>query len=131
MEVVSPGGVGFDINCGVRLLRTNLSLEEVKPRIEDLIYSLYANVPSGLGSEGKLKISEKELDKVLLKGSSWAVEQGFGQAEDLVVTEESGCLRSADPAKVSQKAKKRGPAPTGDLGFRQPFSRNSGGRPDL
>jgi tRNA-splicing ligase RtcB (3'-phosphate/5'-hydroxy nucleic acid ligase) len=114
--VVSPGGVGFDINCGVRLLRTNLSVEDIKSRIEDLIYAIYSNVPSGLGSEGKLRISEKELDKVLLKGAAWAVEQGFGQAEDLVFTEESGCLRKADPDKVSQKAKKRGLPQLGTLG---------------
>ena len=78
--VVSPGGVGFDINCGVRLLRTNLSVEEIRPRVEELIYALFSNVPSGLGSEGKLRISEKELDKVLLKGGAWAAENGMGEA---------------------------------------------------
>ena len=80
--VVSPGGVGFDINCGVRLLRTNLSVEEVRPSIEDLIYALFSNIPSGLGSEGKIRINEKELDKVLVKGAAWAVERGMGEAED-------------------------------------------------
>jgi tRNA-splicing ligase RtcB (3'-phosphate/5'-hydroxy nucleic acid ligase) len=114
--VISPGGVGFDINCGVRLLRTNLSQEEILPRIEDLIYALFSNVPSGLGSEGKLRISEKELDKALLKGAAWAVEKGFGEPEDLIFTEESGCMRSADPEKVSQKAKKRGLPQLGTLG---------------
>jgi len=114
--VVSPGGVGFDINCGVRLLRTNLSAEEVRPRIKDLVYALFSNIPSGLGSEGKLRLSEKELDKALLKGSAWAVERGFGEAEDLICTEESGCLKSADPDKVSQKAKKRGLPQLGTLG---------------
>ena len=78
--IVSAGGVGFDINCGVRLLRTNLSVEEIKPRVEDLIYALFSNVPSGLGSEGKLRISEKELDKALVKGAAWAVERGMGEA---------------------------------------------------
>jgi tRNA-splicing ligase RtcB len=114
--VVSPGGVGFDINCGVRLLRTNLSIEEIKLRVEDLINALYSNIPSGLGSEGKLRLSEKELDKALLKGSAWAVEHGFGEAEDLIFTEESGCLKGADPDKVSQKAKKRGLPQLGTLG---------------
>ena len=114
--VVSPGGVGFDINCGVRLLRTNLSREEVKPYVEKLVYALYSNIPSGLGSEGKLRISDKELDKVLLKGAAWAVEKGFGQADDLICTEESGCLKNADPDKVSQRARKRGLPQIGTLG---------------
>jgi len=114
--VVSPGGVGFDINCGVRLLRTNLSLEEIKPRVEKLVSAMYSNIPSGLGSEGKLRISEKELDKALLKGAAWAVERGYGEAGDLVCTEESGCLRNARPDKVSPKAKKRGLPQLGTLG---------------
>jgi tRNA-splicing ligase RtcB (3'-phosphate/5'-hydroxy nucleic acid ligase) len=114
--VISPGGIGFDINCGVRLLRTNLSQDEIQPRLEELIYSLFSNVPSGLGSEGKLRISEKELDRVLLKGAAWAVEKGYGEAEDLIFTEESGCIKGADPDKVSQKAKKRGLPQLGTLG---------------
>jgi tRNA-splicing ligase RtcB len=114
--VVSPGGVGFDINCGVRLLRTNLSVEEIKPQIEKLIYALFSNIPSGLGSEGKLRISDKELDKVLIKGAGWAVERGMGDAEDLIVTEESGCIKGADPGKVSEKARKRGLPQLGTLG---------------
>jgi tRNA-splicing ligase RtcB (3'-phosphate/5'-hydroxy nucleic acid ligase) len=114
--VVSPGGVGFDINCGVRLLRTNLSVEEVRPRVEKLIYALYANIPSGLGSEGKIRVSEKELNQVLVKGSRWAVEKGMGEPDDIVVTEESGSLKSADPDKVSDKAKKRGIPQLGTLG---------------
>jgi len=114
--VISPGGVGFDINCGVRLLRTNLTVDEVKPRIERLISELYANVPSGLGSEGKIRVSEKELNQVLARGSRWALEKGFGKPEDIVVTEESGCMRQADPDKVSPKAKKRGVPQLGTLG---------------
>jgi tRNA-splicing ligase RtcB len=114
--VISPGGVGFDINCGVRMLRTNLSQEEIKPHIEDLIQALFYNIPSGLGSEGKLRINEKELDKVLLNGSAGAVEKGFGEEDDLIFTEESGCLQGADPDKVSQKAKKRGLPQLGTLG---------------
>jgi len=114
--VISPGGVGFDINCGIRLLRTNLSVEEIKPRIEELIYAIYSNVPSGLGSEGRLRISEIELEKALVKGAAWAVEKGFGEAEDIICTEESGCLQGADPDKVSEKAKKRGLPQLGTLG---------------
>jgi len=90
--VVSPGGVGFDINCGVRLLRTNLTEDEVRPKIEQLIAELFVNIPSGLGSTGKIRVSEKELSEVMIKGSRWAVEKGYGEAEDIVVTEESGCM---------------------------------------
>ena len=114
--VVSPGGVGFDINCGVRLLRTNLTKEEVTPKIEQLIAELYVNIPSGLGSKGKIRVSERELNEVLRKGSRWALEKGYGEAEDIVVTEESGCLKGADPDKVSDKAKKRGIPQLGTLG---------------
>jgi len=114
--VVSPGGVGFDINCGVRLLRTNLTEHEVKPKIEQLITELFVNVPSGLGSTGKLRVNEKELDQVLIKGSRWAVEKGYGEANDIVATEESGCMKGANPNKVSSKAKKRGIPQLGTLG---------------
>jgi tRNA-splicing ligase RtcB len=114
--VVSPGGVGFDINCGVRLLRTNLSLEEVKPKIQELVTALYYNIPSGVGSEGKVRIMEKELDQVLSKGAGWALERGYGEAEDLSVSEESGCLKGANPDKISSKAKKRGLPQLGTLG---------------
>jgi tRNA-splicing ligase RtcB len=114
--VVSPGGVGFDINCGIRLLRTNLSADEVRPHVEQLTYALFSNVPSGVGSEGKLRISLSDLERVLLKGASWAVERGLGESEDLVFTEETGCLRGADPEKVSEKAKKRGLPQLGTLG---------------
>ena len=114
--VVSPGGVGFDINCGVRLLRTNLTEEEVRPKIEQITNELYINVPSGLGSKGKLRVSEKELDEVLVKGSRWAAEKGYGEADDVGVTEESGCIKGADPDKVSSKAKQRGIPQLGTLG---------------
>ena len=114
--VVSPGGVGFDINCGVRLLRTNLTEEEVRPKIKQLIAELFVNVPSGLGSTGKIRVSESELDKVLIKGSRWAIEKGYGEAKDIEVTEESGCMKGANPDKVSSKAKKRGTPQLGTLG---------------
>ncbi len=114
--VVSPGGVGFDINCGVRLLRTNLTVGEVKPKIESLINELYINIPSGLGSEGKIRVKEKELNQVLSHGSRWALEKGFGSAEDIEVTEELGRMKQAAPDKVSSKAKKRGIPQLGTLG---------------
>ncbi|UCB42331.1 MAG: RtcB family protein [Dehalococcoidales bacterium] len=114
--VVSPGGVGFDINCGVRLLRTNLTVEEVGPRIEKLITELYNNVPSGLGSKGKLRVSDKDLNEVMVKGSVWAAEHGYGDAADVEVTEDAGCIRGADPEKVSAKAKQRGIPQLGTLG---------------
>jgi len=114
--VVSPGGVGYDINCGVRLLRTNLTEKEVKPKIKELINELFNNVPSGLGSEGKIRLSDKDMDEVLVKGAKWAVEHGFGTSRDLEATEEGGCLKGADPNKVSAKAKKRGVPQSGTLG---------------
>ena len=114
--VVSPGGVGFDINCGVRLLRTNLTEEEVRPKIEQLVAELFINIPSGLGSKGKIRVNEKELAKVLTEGSRWALEKGYGEAADITASEESGCLKGADPDKVSSKAKKRGIPQLGTLG---------------
>jgi len=81
-----------------------------------LVAELYVNIPSGLGSEGKIRVSEKELNEVLIKGSQWAVEKGYGRAEDVVVTEESGCVKGANPDKVSVKAKKRGTPQLGSLG---------------
>jgi len=114
--VVSPGGVGFDINCGVRLLRTNLTGDEVCPKIDDLMNALYNNVPSGLGSKGKIRLRSGEIDEVLTKGSRWAVEHGFGRPEDLETTEEKGEMPGADPARVSSRAKDRGVPQLGTLG---------------
>jgi len=114
--VVSPGGVGYDINCGVRLLRTSLSEAEVRPRINELINALFHNVPSGLGSEGKIKVSQKEMNQLMVEGARWAVKRGLGTEEDLDVTEEGGCLRGADPGKISDRAVKRGMPQAGTLG---------------
>jgi len=114
--VVSPGGVGFDINCGVRLVRTNLTEEEVRPKIEQLVTELFTNIPCGLGSKGKIRASEKELDEVMTKGSRWALEKGYGLPEDIIATEESGCMKGARADKVSAKAKKRGLPQLGTLG---------------
>ncbi len=114
--VVSPGGVGFDINCGVRLLQTNLSREEVFPKIGELIDALYNSVPSGLGSKGKIRLRSGEIDEVLIKGSRWAVEKGYGRPQDLDTTEEGGEMAAADPARVSARAKERGVPQLGTLG---------------
>ena len=114
--VISPGGVGYDINCGVRILRTNLREEEVRPRIEKLINELFINVPSGIGSTGKIRVGRREIEEILLHGARWAVERGFGTNADLEVTEEGGCLKGANPDKVSSKAKERGCPQSGTLG---------------
>jgi tRNA-splicing ligase RtcB (3'-phosphate/5'-hydroxy nucleic acid ligase) len=114
--VVSPGGVGYDINCGVRLLRTNLSEAEVRPKIRELVNHLFHNVPTGLGTEGKIKVSDKEMNEVLTEGAHWAVKQGFGLPCDLEVTEETGRLKNADPSLISSRAKQRGTPQSGTLG---------------
>ncbi len=114
--VISPGGVGFDINCGVRVLASHLSWDEVRPYIKDLATALYKNCPSGVGSTGSVKLRGGELDEVLSSGSAWALKRGFARAEDLKHTEEYGRLQSADAAAVSGKAKERGHDQLGTLG---------------
>lgn len=114
--VISPGGVGYDINCGVRLLRTNLTEDEVRPKIKELIDHLFRNVPSGVGSEGKIRVTDREMEALLTEGAHWAVEHGFGRPEDLEVTEETGRMKGANPDKVSPRAKKRGAPQSGTLG---------------
>jgi tRNA-splicing ligase RtcB len=114
--VISPGGVGFDINCGVRIMRTNLAREDVSPKIKELIDALFYAVPSGLGSKGKIKLSSGEIDEVLVKGSRWAVEKGYGRPEDLETTEERGEMKGTDPQRVSGRAKERGIPQLGTLG---------------
>jgi len=114
--VISPGGVGYDINCGVRLLRTNLTENEVRPKINELVNTLFREVPSGLGSEGKIRVGEKEINEVLIDGAHWAVKRNFGLPQDLEATEETGRMKGADPDKVSTRAKKRGAPQSGTLG---------------
>ncbi|HID32421.1 MAG TPA: RtcB family protein, partial [bacterium (Candidatus Stahlbacteria)] len=114
--VISPGGVGYDINCGVRLLKTNLTSEEIKPRINELTKKLFHSIPSGVGSKGKIRISDSEVRKVLVRGAKWAVDNGFGWDEDLVVTEENGEMAGADPSVVSKRALERGRPQLGTLG---------------
>lgn len=114
--VISPGGVGYDINCGTRVLRTELTLSDVKDKIEQLTSALYNNIPSGVGSEGRVRISESELNEVLLKGAKWAVNRGYGWKEDVELTEEEGCLAAANCDVVSKRVKERGRPQLGTLG---------------
>ncbi len=114
--IISPGGVGYDINCGVRIIRTNLAADEVRPRMKELIELLFNEIPSGVGSKSKIRASDKELDDALLHGAKWAVESGYGVKEDIEHCEENGFMKSADPSKVSDKARKRGKPQFGTLG---------------
>ncbi len=114
--VISPGGVGFDINCGVRLIRTDLSENEVRPKLRHLVDTLFANVPSGLGSRGKLRLTPQQLDEVILMGARWAVEHGYGWEKDLEHAEEGGMMEGADPSVISRRAKERGAPQLGTLG---------------
>jgi len=115
--VISPGGVGYDINCGVRLVATGLLEDEVRPRTEAIVHRLYRSVPSGVGSSGAIrKISTRDLKTLCAQGSAWAVSQGFGSPADLEATEEGGCLPGADPDAVSPRAMQRGLDQVGTLG---------------
>ena len=114
--VISPGGVGYDINCGVRLVRTNLREEDVRPRLSEIVDGLFDYIPSGLGLSGKVKLSFKQLDEVLLGGSEWCIEQGYGWEEDVERTEEGGRLKAANPDKIDEKSKQRGAPQLGTLG---------------
>lgn len=113
---LSPGGIGFDINCGVCLLRTNLTVEQVKPKLPQLLDAVFHNVPSGLGSKGKLRLTAAQMQDVLETGAKWAVENGYGRSEDLKHIEEQGCMKTADASKVSDNAIKRGVPQLGSLG---------------
>ncbi len=114
--IISPGGIGYDINCGVRLITTNLTVDEVRSRIKELCDALFKNVPSGVGSQGRLRISPEELDEVAVRGIDWAIDKGYGREDDKESTEEYGKAEGADPSKVSSKAKKRGKSQLGTLG---------------
>ncbi len=114
--VISPGGVGYDVNCGVRLVRTNLVEKDVQPVLRKLIGSLFNRVPCGVGRGGEVKISQKEERKLLVRGSRWAVENGFGNARDLEGTEADGEIEGADPEAVSDRAYERGKGQCGTLG---------------
>jgi tRNA-splicing ligase RtcB len=113
---ISPGGVGYDINCGVRLLGTHLEQEEVGPYLQELTAALYRACPSGVGGKGRVRVSERELNELVTHGGKWALKRGLARQEDLAHTEEQGCLAGADPSKVSARAKERGRPQVGSLG---------------
>jgi tRNA-splicing ligase RtcB len=114
--VISPGGIGFDINCGIRLVATSLSRGEVAPRIRDLVDRLFQRVPSGVGGEGMIQLSRGRLDEAMVKGARWAVENGFGEPADLEYIEDGGRIDGADPSRVSKRAFERGKNQVGTLG---------------
>lgn len=115
--VISPGGVGYDINCGVRLARTSLNFNEVSQKLEKLVDTLFKNVPTGVGASGAIKkIKQKDLKSILSEGSNWAIKNGFGTPQDTVFTEENGKLKDADPDAVSERAIDRGLDQAGTLG---------------
>jgi tRNA-splicing ligase RtcB len=114
--VVSPGGIGFDINCGMRLLLTGLTVDEVKPHLRRLVDKLFARVPCGVGSRGFISVSHDEFRNILEQGSRWCIRNGYGWDEDLDRTEENGCFAGADAAKVSDRAIERGFRQIGTLG---------------
>ncbi|HKI44807.1 MAG TPA: RtcB family protein [Balneolales bacterium] len=114
--IISPGGVGYDINCGVRLLASNLDRSELVPVLRDLVDSLFKWVPTGVGATGKLKVTDSEERKVMLNGARWAVDNGYGTEEDLEHIEEHGQMYGPDPETVSQRARERGRSQLGTLG---------------
>ncbi|MFC1890561.1 RtcB family protein, partial [Thermodesulfobacteriota bacterium] len=115
--VVSPGGVGYDINCGCRLISSSVAIEDVRARIKDLVVAMFKNVPCGVGSSGAIqKLSAREMRNVMRKGAGWAVERGYGDEGDLARTEEWGCMDGADPDAVSGRAVMRGAGQLGTLG---------------
>jgi tRNA-splicing ligase RtcB len=114
--VISPGGVGYDINCGMRLIRTDLTLADVQPKLEQLMTELFRRVPAGVGSRGFVRLNRKEFEQVMRKGARWCVERGYGWNGDLERIEEQGCIPEADPSKVSDQAVERGINQLGTLG---------------
>ncbi len=114
--VISPGGVGYDINCGVRLATTNLTENEIRPHLENLVNALYNAIPAGVGSTSDVKLSYPDLKKVLKTGSAWAVGNGYGDDTDIIHTEDHGCMENADPDAISRRALERGKKQLGTLG---------------
>ncbi|OGS52535.1 MAG: RNA-splicing ligase RtcB, partial [Euryarchaeota archaeon RBG_13_61_15] len=114
--IISPGGIGYDVNCGVKLVRTDLTVKDVGPNIKKVIDTIFQNVPSGVGEKGKLRLTGSEVEDVLDQGARWAVSKGYGWEDDLASCEENGCMKTADSSKVDQKAKQRGAPQLGTLG---------------
>ena len=114
--IVSPGGVGYDINCGCRIMTTQLEADDIKPMLKDLVSALFKNIPTGVGSRGAIRLSKPDERKVAVEGSAWAVRNGYGQPEDLEKTEDHGTMDGADPSVLSDRAIKRGLDELGTLG---------------
>ncbi len=114
--IISPGGIGFDINCGMRLIRTDLRFSEVKPKLKELISLLFSKIPAGVGARGLVKLNRNEMDRVMTEGAQWCIRKGFGWEQDCQRMEQLGCLPGADPGKVSSHAVSRGIGQLGTLG---------------
>ncbi len=114
--VISPGGVGYDINCGVRLVRTNLTEQDVRPRLRELVQQLFNHIPCGVGESGAIRVNKEDSKKLLVQGARWSVKQGYGTERDLEHTEARGVLEDADPEAVSPRAYERGSDQLGTLG---------------
>ncbi|MBW4443746.1 MAG: RtcB family protein [Plectolyngbya sp. WJT66-NPBG17] len=114
--VISPGGIGFDINCGMRLVTTNLTYKDVKPHLKELVDKLYNRVPAGVGSTGFVKLARNDFRKVVEQGAQWCINNGYGWEDDLEFMEEQGCIKGADASKISEKAIDRGVHQIGTLG---------------
>jgi len=128
--VISPGGIGFDVNCGMRLVRTNLTEEEVRPRLRELVDGLFERVPAGVGSSGFVRVSPETFREVVEQGARWCVDHGYGWEEDLERTEERGVITGADATKVSERAVKRGHDQLGTLGSGNHYLEIQVARPD-
>jgi tRNA-splicing ligase RtcB (3'-phosphate/5'-hydroxy nucleic acid ligase) len=128
--VISPGGIGFDINCGMRLLVTNLTLEDVQPHLHQIVDRLYERVPAGVGSHGFLKLSRQDFRNLVEHGARWCVERGYGWEDDLEVTEENGCITGAHASKISERAIERGFNQVGTLGSGNHYLEVQVARPD-
>jgi len=114
--VIVPGFVGYDINCGVRLIKTNLTVKDVKDKLSNLVNMLFTNIPSGVGSEGNLSLKRKDLEKVVVEGALWAIKNGFGTKEDIECIEDYGTKKGANPDVISNRAYERGTSQLGTLG---------------
>ena len=114
--VISPGGVGYDINCGMRLIRTDLSLKDVQPRLNALLNELFRRIPAGVGTKGLVPLTKQDLKQVMQQGAKWCVDKGLGWQEDLQYSEEQGCISEADPEAISNHAVERGLGQLGTLG---------------
>ncbi|NOU10762.1 MAG: RtcB family protein [Nitrospira sp.] len=114
--IISPGGVGYDVNCGMRLIRTNLTREDVQPHLEQLMTELFRRVPAGVGASGFVRLDHASFDEVMTRGARWCIERGFGWHRDLEAIEEGGCIAGVDPSTVSDQARKRGMNQLGTLG---------------